>query len=404
MSRIPQIIHTEFSALWKLSLLSFVIAGLTGFLYRFGFLMPLPEWLHLGNIRHAHSHLMFFNWITPPILIWMAAEVIRADDKQSIRKIKQCIYLMMILGFLTWPFFLLFGYQSITIDSANLPVAAMLSGLVMITWYWFGILYYRARQGMKSALLTVVLFDGALAALVVSSLGAWGVSVYQLSSLESPLISKALTSFFLGVFTEGWVILGLLGILWSGVKSAELNIKESWYWKPVLFGSLLIFPFSLDQSIITPLMLYSAKAGLLLIVVGLSINLFGFLRSSFVASGIGRAILLLLGLKILFQAGALLPTGIWPGEHGLRIFYLHLILLGFGSTGLIVAFHPDTKTAAKWSYVASMTAVLITLGMFSGYWPRTFIPEHLVYWLAGAALLPVLPVAWLLADSKTWHF
>jgi len=115
-------------------------------------------------------------------------------------------------------------------------------------------------------------------------------------------------------------------------------------------------------------------------------------------------ILLLLGLKILFLAGALLPTGIWPAEHGLRILYLHLVLLGFGSTGLIVAFYPDTKKAAKWSYVASMTAVLITLGMFSGYWPRTLIPEHLVYWLAIAALLPVLPVAWFLADSKTWHF
>ena len=180
--------------------------------------MPLPEWLHLGNIRHAHSHLMLFNWITPPILIWMAAEVIRTEDKQSIRKIKQCIYLMMILGFLSWPFFLFFGYRPVPIGSANLPVAAMLSGLVMITWYWFGILYYKARQSMKSASLTVVLFDGALAALVVSSLGAWGVSVYQFSSLESPLISKALTSFFLGVFTEGWVMLGVLGILWSGAE------------------------------------------------------------------------------------------------------------------------------------------------------------------------------------------
>ena len=182
---------------------------------------------------------------------------------------------------MSWPFFLLFGYRSVPIGSANLPIAAMLSGLVMITWYWFGILYYKARQSMKSASLTVVLFDGALAALVVSSLGAWGVSVYQFSSLESPLISKALTSFFLGVFTEGWVMLGVLGILWSGAEKPTLNIKGSWVWKPVLFGSMLIFPFSLDQSIITPLMLYSAKAGLLLIVVGLSINLFGLMRPSF---------------------------------------------------------------------------------------------------------------------------
>ena len=307
---------------------------------------------------------------------------------------------MMILGFLSWPFFLFFGYRPVPIGSADLPVAAMLSGLVMITWYWFGILYYKARQSMKSSSLSVMLFDGALAALVVSSLGAWGVSAYQFSSLESPLISKALTSFFLGVSTEGWVMLGVLGILWSGMEKPNLNIKKKGgYWIPVLFGSLLIFPFSLDQSIITPLMFYSAKAGLLLIVVGLSSNLFGLMRSSFAASGIGRVILLLLGLKILFLAGALLPTGIWTGEHGLRILYLHLVLLGFGTTGLITAFYPATATAIKWSYVSAMAAVLITLGMFSGYWPSIFIPQHLVYWLAVAALLPVLPMVWLLVGK-----
>jgi len=403
MSAALQVIRSEFTVIWRVSLFSFVIAGLTGFIYRYGFIMPLPGWLHLDNIRHAHSHLMLFNWITPPILVWMAASVIPAGNSRVAGRFKICLYAMMITGFLSWPFFLLYGYRAVPIGSASLPIAAMLSGLVMITWYWFAILYYRERRGVEKS-LSVVLFDAALVSLLVSSLGAWGVSVYQFSSLESPLIAKALTSFFLSVFTEGWLMLGLLGILWSGREKPGIPVKEGWLWIPVLFGSMLIFPFSLDQSILTTPMHYSAKAGLLLIIAGLAIHLSGLMRSPFASSGIGRVTLLLLGLKILFLAGALLPTGIWPAEHGLRILYLHLVLLGFGSTGLIVAFYPDTKKAAKWSYVASMTAVLITLGMFSGYWPRTLIPEHLVYWLAIAALLPVLPVAWFLADSKTWHF
>lgn len=400
MSRVPQIIHTEFFAIWKLSILSFVIAGLTGFLYRYGFLMPLPELLHLGNIRHAHSHLMFFNWITPPILIWMAAEVIRKEVNYSVRRIKQCIYTMMILGFLSWPFFLLFGYRPVSVGGANLPLAAILSGLVMITWYWFGILYYKARQCMKSPSLSVVLFDGALVALVVSSLGAWGVSVYQFSSLESPLISKALTSFFLGVFTEGWVILGVLGILWSGVKRPGIINRENWLWMPVLFGSMLIFSFSLDQSILSAPMLWSAKTGLLLIGISLSLHLYSLWKSSFTSTGIDRVVLLLLAFKILFQAGAMLPTGIWPGEHGLRILYLHLVLLGFATTGLIAAFYPNGGSITKWSYIIGMAAVLTTLGMFSGYWPRALIPQNLAFWLAGAALLPVIPVAWLLVTKN----
>ena len=404
MSAVLQVIRSKFQVIWKLSLFSFVIAGLTGFLYRYGFFMPLPEWLHLDNIRHAHSHLMLFNWITPPILVWMAASVVAQGNGQTIRRFKICLYTMMITGFLSWPFFLLYGYRAVPIGSASLPVAAMLSGLVMITWYWFAALYFRVRKTGEANSLSLTLFDAALVALMVSSLGAWGVSVHQFSSLESPLISKALTSFFLGVFTEGWLMLGLLGVLWSGMKTDGIGLKVGWLWVPILFGAMLIFPFSLEQSILTPLMLYSAKAGLLLIIVALSIHLFGLMRTPFAASGIGSVILLLLVLKILFLAGALLPTGIWPAEHGLRILYLHLVLLGFGSTGLIVAFYPDTQKVVKWSYVVAMTTVLITLGMFSGYWPRNFIPQHLVYWLAGAALLPVLPVAWVLADFKTWHF
>lgn len=35
---IPHIIKSEFSTIWKLSLLSFIIAALTGVLYRYGFL------------------------------------------------------------------------------------------------------------------------------------------------------------------------------------------------------------------------------------------------------------------------------------------------------------------------------------------------------------------------------
>lgn len=397
MSEIPQIIKSEFSTIWKLSLLSFVIAALTGVLYRYGFLGSLPYGLHLSNIRHAHSHLMFFNWVTPPIMAWMAVMVISADNAKPTRHFKICLNTMMTLGFLSWPFFLLNGYNPVTIGSTSLPIAAILSGMVMLTWYGFGVLYYNRRKNMQTT-FPLLLFDAALVALVVSSLGAWGVSVYQFSSLESPLISKALTSFFLGVFTEGWVMLGVLGIIWSTAQRSNTRVTtfDNWFWVPLLFGSMLIFPYSLDQSILTPAMIYSAKAGLLLILISLVLHLFALLKSSLKSSSVWLAVLLFLGLKVLFQAGALLSTEIWPGEHGLRILYLHLVLLGVGSTVLIAAFYSASEHLSKWFFIAGACAVLITLGMFSGYWPKAFIPDNLVYWLAFAAILPVPPMIWLL--------
>lgn len=397
MSGIPRIIKSEFSTIWKLSLFSFVIAAFTGFLYRYGFLGPLPGWLHLINIRHAHSHLMFFNWITPAIMAWMAAAVISPANGKDARQFKICLYTMMALGFLSWPFFLLYGYRPVTIGFARLPIAAILSGMVMLSWYGFGWLYYGRRKKLQ-ATLPLLLFDAALVALVVSSLGAWGVSAYQFSSLESPLISKALTSFFLGVFTEGWVMLGVLGMIWNAAETSKTEVKayHNWFWVPLLFGSMLIFPYSLDQSILTPPMLYSAKAGLLLILISLVLHLYGLVKTSLTSSGVWLAILLFLGLKVLFQAGALLPTGIWPGEHGLRILYLHLTLLGFGSAALIAAIYPASEHLAKCFYIAGAGAVLITLGMFSGYWPKVLIPGSLIYLLAVAALLPIAPLIWLL--------
>lgn len=394
---IPQIIKSEFSTIWKLSLLSFVIAALTGALYRYGFLGSLPYGLHLSNIRHAHSHLMFFNWITPPIMIWMAAVVLSSGNAKSLRYFKISLYTMMILGFLSWPFFLLYGYRSVTIGSASLPFAAIISGMVMLTWYGFVGIYFSRRKKLQST-LPLLLFDAALVALIVSSLGAWGVSVYQFSSLESPLISKALTSFFLSVFTEGWVVLGVLGVIWSVTERSKTDITTSGngYWVPLLFGSMLIFPYSLDQSILTPAMIYSAKVGILLILISLVYHLYGLTRTSLISSSVWLAVLLFLGLKMIFQIGALLPTEIWPGEHGLRILYLHLLLLGFGSTALIAAFYPDSERPAKWVYIVSTGTVLLTLAMFSGYWPNVFIPDNLVYYLAIAALLPVPPMIWLL--------
>jgi len=397
VSEIPKIIKSEFFTVWKLSLLSFVIAGLTGVLYRYGFLGPLPNWLYLSNIRHAHSHLMFFNWITPPIMLWMAATVISKGNKKTTRYFKICLHTMMILGFLSWPFFLLYGYRPVSIGTASLPIAAILSGLVMITWYGFAWLYFGQRNKRQTS-FPLLLFDAALIALIVSSLGAWGVSVYQFSSLDSPLISKALTSFFLGVFTEGWVVLGVLGIVWSTATSSKTvsAVYENWFWIPLLFGSMLIFPYSLDQSILPPAMLFSAKAGLLLILISLVLHLYGLLKSSLSTSGVWLVVLVFLGLKVLLQTGALLPTGIWPGEHGLRILYLHLVLLGFGSTGVIAAIYPASGHLTKWMYITGVVAILITLGMFSGYWPTSLIPGNLIYLLSFAAILPLIPILKLL--------
>lgn len=398
MSSSQPISKSEFSTIWNLSLLSFVIAALTGVLYRYGMLYPLPEWLGLANIRHAHSHLMFFNWITPPIMALMMIQVVEKGDRKSFRQFRVCLYTMIGLGFLSWPFFLLYGYQPVSVGSAHLPIAAIVSGLVMITWYWFAVLYYLKRRDAEESVPNT-LFDAALIALLVSSLGAWGVSVFQFSDIDSPLISSALTHFFLGVFTEGWVVLGVLGVMWQKAGDPETDSNTGWLWLPLLFGSMLVFPFSLNRAIITPAMHVTANLGLILIAISLTVHLWLLVKGKMLRGFVWTTVLGLLAVKVLFQIGAVLPLEIWPGEHGLRILYLHLLLLGVASVALIGAFVTNRSALSKKLFAVTVLLVLVSLSMISGYWPSPLLPPDIYWWVMVIGILPVIPAIWLWADG-----
>lgn len=391
-------IENQYHTIWKLSLVSFLLAAITGFIYRVGMLYPLPNSFDLINIRHAHSHLMFFNWVSVPIMIWMSS-ILGEQTTISInhKRYKICLYTMLLLGFLAFPFFLFFGYQSISIGSANLPVAAMLSGLVMLTWYWFGWLYFNDRKQVKPT-LSLSIFDGALVSLFVSSLGAWGVSVFQFSGVHNPLYSSALTHFFLAVFTEGWAFLGILGIIWSQISDQNISFSSGWLWKPILIGSMLIFPFSLTQSLVTPLMLISAKTGLLLIVISLSLHLYLFLSKK-LKGFVWKTILILIGFKIFFQLIANLPLDIWPGEHGIRILYLHLLLLGIVSITIFQSFQTELQPVPVKVLTAAVLFVLASLFLISGYAPLWMIPSKPYQWVMYIAFLPVIPAIWILLKS-----
>jgi len=387
-----------FARIWQLSLLSFITAGITGFLFRYGLLYPLPESINLANIRHAHSHLMLFNWICPPIMARMAWVVTDKMDKSHIRPFIIIIFTMIFLGFLSYPFFLLYGYHSVDMGSVSLPIAAILSGLVMITWYGFAWLYFKHRQKSNRS-ISLTLFDAALVALIVSSLGAWGVSVFQFTEYDNPLVSSAMTHFFLGVFTEGWVVLGIFGMIWDKLDEPQFAYHSGWLWVPLLFGSILIFPFSLNHTIITLEMHFTANIGLIFIVISLILHLFLILQQKKLAGFIWKMIAAFVAVKILFLIMAVLPLDIWPGEHGPRILYLHLLLLGLTSTVFVQTFHFNRDNVAKIFYVIAVLLVLISLLFISGLWPLKWMVPDVYWWVMIAATLPLIPALWLFISA-----
>jgi hypothetical protein len=387
---------------WIWSLLSFILAALTGFLYRYGMFYPVPGELSFANIRHAHSHLMFFNWAVPPLMLRMMAAVSDSADLRLVRKVRAWLYTMLFLGFVSYPLFLMHGYRPVAIGSASLPLAAIVSGFIMLTWYGIAWIYF-SRRRLSPNRLVLMFYDAAMAALVVSSMGAWGVTVAQFSASNIPLLSTALTHFFLAVFTQGWVLIAVFGILWEAAekpgKMQRLPIAPGWLWLPLLIGSMLIFPYSLNQSVITPVMQITARVGLLLISLGMVNNLWLLYRAGIFTGFVLRVTALLIGLTALFQIIVTMPIGIWPGEHGLRVLYLHLLLLGIATPVTVLRCHVAPGSRSITVLSVTIIALLVTLVLISGYWPSVLTIPNTFHIVMIVAVLPVLPAGWIFYEA-----
>lgn len=390
---------SEFSYLWHMSLGCFLVAGLTGFLYRMGMLGWIPEGLTLGNIRHAHSHLMFFGWAVPLPLYILLNQIIKKSDSKiaGINWMKNSITAGLVFGILAFPSFLLFGYRPVTVGSASLPFSVILSGLVMLSWYGFMYGYKNSRKHLKED-DSWLWFDGALIMLLVSSLGAWGVAVVQAINPSSHLFMKGLTHFFLAAFTEGWMVLILLAILLLKLpdKMRDTAVSEHIALGCIAIGAPMTFPYGISESLLSPLLLGVARFGGALAATGLLLALYSLISTRRWRRTLWIWPIALLACKGLMQlTSSFLPSAFWLSDHGIRIFYLHVLLLG--------AF---TVTAAGWLYsqanisgryysmvVLSILITLFTLLMPTGLWPSALSGIWIFETLAAAALLPVISMS-----------
>lgn len=389
--------RVSLSILWQLPMACFVLAGLTGFLYRWGLLGYNIFGLSLENIRHAHSHLMFFSWAVPLPMYFIIRKVnreIKANEPNilMVRMAKASLF----VGLAAYPFFLGYGYRPVSIAGLDLPFSVILSGLVMLCWYGFILGYWKERKYISSD-LSVQFFDGALLMLFICSLGAWGVAVVQFSGIVNPLWGKALTHFFLATFTEGWVVMALLGVIYQHLDFdyRKINIAPGLLTGLILFGAPLTFPYGISEGLLSPKLLIAARLGGTLAATGLLLNLFVIIRGA--GSTIAwywKLVLYLLAFKAVAQLlTSVLPSEFWMSAHGLRIFYLHLLLLGAFSMGLFSGLLFDKKAEMGLAVIAgSIISVLVSLIWLTPFWPQALFSSWLLYATTIIAILPALVV------------
>lgn len=320
---------------WITALIFFAVAALTGVLYRAGLAYGVTAGLDLVNVRHAHSHTMYFGWATPALFLLIGLQ-------SGVSRMQGLLVWLFAAAALAFGLFLLFGYRPVQIGPARMPISVVAATINTVIWYVFAYRYYAASREAE-ARAAMSLWDTALAFLILATLGALALPLLVPLGVENPVWSTALTHIFLDLFSEGWFVLAVLGLAYASLDEAANSLDEAppRAFRPALLMVTLGLPFTfamgMPRSMVSSELEILARIGSFLVGSGLLV-LCGLLWRSDRLSGLWRLPLLFLGMKALAQLAAAVAVGFWFAEYlGLRILYLHVMLLGFVSTGLVAA-------------------------------------------------------------------
>ena len=387
------------------ALFCLALAASTGVLLRFGLLYGMPAWaLNYAAVRHAHSHLMYFGWVTLALMALIWESLARATGRPLPRMAGWQLAATALAALLSFPAFWQNGYGLTPIGAARLPLGAMVSTLNGLTWVWFVALYVRATRQFSPRSLPVQLWDWAIVLLLLASLGAAGLVGMVLTGIDNAFLQQIFLHQFLDLFAVGWFSLAVLGLVWENVaQRADLP-----RWLPSMSLALLLGPtfvLGVSPALLPPHLFWLAAAANAGAACLLAVHLVLYVRCVIGDSGhlwrlewLGWAAL---GLVIL-MAFALLIPGVWDANASgpLRVFYLHDFLLGFVSTVLIVLIGVRSRSWSGWRLTAllwggGVTAMLLALLAFglAGSLP---VPPLAMLHLAAWASVPVAVAAMLL--------
>ena len=387
---------------WRGALAVFALAGATGALFRFAMAAGDTFGLDPTNVRHAHSHLMYFGWATPALFALIARRLPDLGGR-AMPRVGLVVGLTFAMALLAYPAFLLFGYAPVEVGGARLPLSVTAAGLNVLAWYAFVVGYRRARRDAPGACpgpdpgsSALRLFDLAVYFLVLATLGAWGLPVLQATGFAGPALKTALTHLFLDAFSEGWFVFGVLGLAAAEAGAASGTGGRALGWATVVAAVGVPFTFALGMppSLVPSTFGALARVGGALVGVGLLAAVVALVPH---VGGLWRAALGLLGLKAFGQFVVAVGVGEgWVAVPAFRILYLHLMLLGFVTLGLVAAARVTWgggATRGEWLLAGAVGLVLFSLLLLTPLWPSAWGGAWVAWTVAGCALGPVLVAA-----------
>jgi hypothetical protein len=377
------------------------VAAATGVLLRFGMVYGLPVWAaNFAAVRHAHSHLMYFGWVTLGLmaLIWHHLPTLTG------RRLPRAAHVQMaataLLAALSFPAFWVNGYGLTEVGGRALPLGSMAAGLNGLGWAAFVLLYVRATWRLAQRPLPVRLWDWAVILMLMATAGAFGVALLVVLGVQSPLLQQLFLHLFLDLFGIGWFGLALLGLLWAAV------LPQGGWRVDLPVGTLALallptFILGMTPQVVTPAMFWTAAVANLVAGWGWWQHLAAFwphrrrLPRLVWAAGPALALHLLMALLLLWP-------GLWRWSAGtqLRVFFLHNWLLAIISTGLLgLMFWEGSATMRRWlapalpylsiGWVVGVGVMVAALGVIG---LAALLPNTVLFSLKLAAWASLLPM------------
>ncbi len=393
--------------IWGLALACFVLAASTGGYYRFSLITQLPG--VLDNIRHAHSHLMFFSWVTPPLMLLIGADLARRGVRP--RGFAATALAAAIGGLITYLPFLRSGYHLTPFAGKLLPISMIASGLNGLVWYAFAILYLLATRGVRRD-ARLRLFDVAVVLMLVSTVAVGGLAYLGASGQIQRHVMLALVDWFLTLFADGWFGLAILAL--ASLHSDRARLAR----QPVgalgwILGAAMVVR-SVGRYLGDAQAVQGAPAlegaggavaalawlGLVFVIWRVDPHPFTTQGGTVVAPPTGATLLLRqLALGLLVVKGVVELAAATPGltgyisQPGFRIFFLHAYLLGAVSFSVIYAVRSQLGAGAFRGaalFALAVGVMVAALAPLTPAWP----PELSGLWVlrvaAYTSLLPVL--------------
>jgi hypothetical protein len=384
-----------------LALFALALAATTGVLLRFGMIYGMPAWAqNFAAVRHAHSHLMYFGWVTLALMVLIWRDVPTYTHKPLSRAVPWQLAATTLAALLSYPAFWQNGYGLTQIGSANLPLGAMVSSINGFTWFWFVFLYLRATHRLGVRPLPLQLWDWAIMLLLLASLGAAGLVAMVVGDVDNLFLQQLFLHQFLDLFAVGWFNLALLGAIWSHAAAGTARS----HWLPTMSLALLLTPtfvLGISPALLPAHLFWMAAAANVGAALLLFVHIWRYLRSGTPdmrrLPGLHIVAFGALGV-ILAIAFLLLVPGVWSTNASgpMRIFYLHDLLLGWVSTLLLILI--DARFAlVPWqrlrllSYGLWEIGVVVMLAALLGLGLTALVPFSALLLLQIAAWASVAP-------------